>query len=284
MKMRQASMKRRKRVGRVFTYICLVFWSLVIGIVLYGAVVNTFKGQSQSSKSFFALPESLDFANYIDVWNRDYFLSSTLNTMLYTVAAVAVIAVFVPAVSYAINQNYDNRFFRAACTYFTASMFIPFQIVALPLAMFMNKIGLSNRLGVTIIYIVYPLIMGVYLCHGYLKSVPKEMAEAAYVEGASVWQAFFRVIYPIMKPMTATIVIMNFLWIWNEFLIALMMLNNSRAQQTLPIFIYSFKGQYTVQYNLLFTAIVLSSIPITIMYVFFQKYIVAGLTGGAVKG
>ena len=87
-----------------------------------------------------------------------------------------------------------------------------------------------------------------------------------------------------MKPMTATIVITNFLWMWNEFLISLMILGADKKTQTLPLFIYSFKGQYSIEYNLLFAAIVLSSIPLTVMYVFLQKYIVAGLAGGAVKG
>ena len=110
-----------------------------------------------------------------------------------------------------------------------------------------------------------------------------ELAESTYIDGASNWTAFFKVIFPLMKPMTATIVIINFLWIWNEFLIALVLLNKSQAMQTLTLYIYRFKGQYSSNFNLMFATVLMSIIPITIVYCALQKHIVAGLTGGAIK-
>lgn len=278
------NMRIRKRISNILTYVCLIFWLLCIAVVLYITVVNSFKSQDQSSKSWIALPETLNFSNYLSVLHRSGFLTAVGNTVLFTFISVAVIAVFVPAVSYAINQTIHLRISKFSLYYITAAMFVPFQIVALPLAMFMKLIGLGNRVGLILIFITYSLIQGVFLCTGYLKTIPKELAESAFLDGATTWQAFFQVIYPIMKPMTATIVITNFLWIWNEFLISLMIAGGDKSMQTLPLFIYSFQGEYSVEYNLLFAAIVMASIPLTIMYVFSQKYIVAGLAGGAVKG
>lgn len=278
------NMKIKKRVTNIFTYICLIFWTFCIGLVLYVTVVNSLKTQSESSKSFLTLPDTFNIQNYIEVFHRRGFLTAVFNTTFFTVVSIILVAVFVPAVAYAVNQTMALKTSKFTLYYITAAMFVPFQIVALPLSMFMKGLGLGNRISIIIIFVTYPLIQGVYLCNGYLKTIPRELAESAYVEGAGSWKTFFTVIYPIMKPMTATIVITNFLWMWNEFLISLMILGADKDTQTLPLFIYGFKGQYSIEYNLLFAAIVLASIPLTIMYVFLQKYIVAGLAGGAVKG
>lgn len=278
------NMKTKKRVFNILTYFCLIFWFLCIAIVLYITVVNSFKSQAESSKSFLTLPSGLDFQNYIEVFQRNGFWQSITNTTVFTLISVVIVMFFVPAVSYAINQTMQLKTSKFALYYITGAMFVPFQVVALPLSMFMKSLGFGNRLSIIIIFITYPLIQGVYLCNGYLRTIPKELAESAYVEGAGTWQAFFRIVFPIMKPMTATIVITNFLWMWNEFLISLMILGADKKTQTMPLFIYGFKGQYSIEYNLLFAAIVLSSIPLTIMYIFLQKYIVAGLAGGSVKG
>ncbi|EOS35111.1 hypothetical protein C808_04890 [Lachnospiraceae bacterium M18-1] len=278
------SRKIRKILSTAATYTALLFWFICIAIVLYVTLINSFKTQAESSVSFIAFPEQFRLDNYIEVFQRNGFLTALCNTAFFTIISVIIVTVFVPAVSYAVNQTIELKFSKFSLYYITAAMFVPFQIVALPLAMFMKALGLGNRLSIIIIFITYPLIQGVFLCNGYLKTIPKELAESAYVEGAANWQTFFKVIYPVMKPMTATIVITNFLWMWNEFLISLMILGADKNTQTLPLFIYSFKGQYSVEYNLLFAAIVLSSIPLTVMYVFLQKYIVTGLAGGAIKG
>lgn len=278
------NMKTRKRISDILTYICLIFWFLCIAIVLYITVINSIKSQEESSKSFLTLPKTLNFQNYIEVFQRNGFWQAVINTTLFTIIAVVIVMFFVPAVSYAVNQTMQLKTSKFTMYYITAAMFIPFQIVALPLSMFMKTLGLDNRLSIIIIFVTYPLIQGVYLCNGYLRTIPKELAESAYVEGAGTWKTFLKIIYPIMKPMTATIIITNFLWMWNEFLISLMILGADKKTQTLPLFIYGFKGQYSIEYNLLFAAIVLSSIPLTIMYVFMQKYIIAGLAGGSVKG
>lgn len=278
------SMKAKKSLTNTVMYLCLFFWLICIAIVLYVTVVNSFKTQSESSVSFLTLPGSLRFDNYIGVFQRSGFLTAVWNTSFFTLAAIAVIIFFVPAVSYAINQTMSLKFSKFALYYMTAAMFVPFQIVALPLAMYVKALGLNNRVSMLLIFITYPLIQGVFLCNGYLRTIPKELGESAYMEGATVWQTFFRIIFPVMKPMTATIAITNFLWMWNEFLISLMILGADKTALTLPLFIYNFKGQYSIEYNLLFAAIVLSSIPLTMVYVFLQKHIVAGLAVGAVKG
>lgn len=177
------NMKTKKRITNILTYICLIFWFLCIALVLYVTVVNSFKTQAESSKSFLTLPEAFNIQNYIEVFNRSGFLQAVFNTTFFTLVSIAIVTIFVPAVSYAVNQTMPLKTSKFTLYYITAAMFVPFQIVALPLSMFMKGLGLGNRLSIIIIFVTYPLIQGVYLCNGYLKTIPRELAESAYVEG-----------------------------------------------------------------------------------------------------
>ena len=278
------NIKTKETIKKVFLYLCLIFGVCLIAFPMYITIVNSFKSQAESSQSFFTLPSSFYLENFKIVIGKKYFLTSVFNTVLSTTVSITVIAVFTPLVSYAIVSNKDNKFFKFLLYYITGGMFVPFQVVALPLAIFMSKLHLTNRFGIIIIYITYAMIMCVFLYTGYLKTLPKELEEAAYIDGCGILKSFFKIVYPLALPMTATIIIINFLWIWNEFLIALMLLNSSQKFQTLILFIYGFKGQYTFEFNLAFAALFLSILPIMIIYSFLQKYIVTGLSGGSVKG
>ena len=274
----------RRKIGNVLSYVALIIWFVFIAIVLYLVVVNAMKTQEQSAQGWLELPSSFYFGNFIEVVSMDKFKVALRNTLIFSGIGIIVVTFFVPAVSYALNMTNKLKISRFTLYYFVAAMFVPFQVVALPLAIYLNNLGLGKFWSIVLIFITYPLIQGVYLCNGYLKTIPRDLAESAFVEGAGVWQTFFKIIFPIMKPMTSTIIIINFLWMWNEFMISLFVLGGNREWMTLPLFIYNFKGQYSIQYNLLFAAIVLTSLPLTAVYIFLQKYIVAGLAGGAVKG
>jgi raffinose/stachyose/melibiose transport system permease protein len=153
----------------------------------------------------------------------------------------------------------------------------------LPLVKTMAALHLMNQGGLVILYITLALCQGVFLCVGYLKSIPFDLEEMAFIDGCSVWVAFLRIIYPLMFPILVTVMIMNALWIWNDFLLPLVILNKTQAYWTLPLFQFNFKGQYSFDYNLAFASFFLSMLPIVILYAIFQKYIIGGLTEGSVK-
>lgn len=276
-------MRRRRLIADIATYVVLILGVCLVLLPMYAAIINAFKPQSESSLNFFALPTSFYLDNFKTVLQDEFFFSALRNTFILTFISISIIIFMTPMVAYAINRNSDNKFFKFLLYYITSAMFVPFQCVALPLAIFMSKLHLANNTGAIIVYITYAMIMGVYLCNGYLRTIPGELVESAYIDGAATWTTFFKVVFPLMKPMTATIIIINFLWIWNEFLIALVLLNRSQSMQTLLLYIYRFKGQYTSDFTLMFATVLLSIVPITVVYCFLQKHIVAGLTGGAVK-
>ena len=166
--------------------------------------------------------------------------------------------------------------------YFISAMFIPFNVLMLPLVKQASLFHMDNVIGITILYIVFGLPMNTFLYTGFIKSVPEALDEAALIDGASPWQIFTRVIFPIMKPMHATVAILSIMWTWNDFLMPLILLSD-RKYQTLQLSQYVFQGQFNTQYNLAFASYLLVLLPVLVVYVLCQKWIIAGVTNGAVK-
>jgi raffinose/stachyose/melibiose transport system permease protein len=140
-----------------------------------------------------------------------------------------------------------------------------------------------NQFGMILLYSTFSLGQGVFLFVGYYKSIPVELEEAASIDGTGILGTFFKIVYPLTKPMTITVIILNTLWIWNDFLLPLLVLNKSATMWTLPIYQYNFKSAYTFDFNLAFASFLFSIIPMIILYAFLQKYIIEGLTAGAIK-
>ena len=153
----------------------------------------------------------------------------------------------------------------------------------LPLTVTMTKLGLANIPGVILLYIVLSLSKGVFLFVNYIRGLPLEIEDAAKIDGCSVFQLYRRIILPLTRPMLATLIIMDALWFWNDFVLPQLMLNKTPDYWTLPLFQYNFKTEYALNYTMAFTAYLLSMLPMLIIYVCLQKHIVKGLTAGAVK-
>ena len=152
----------------------------------------------------------------------------------------------------------------------------------LPLVKQANLFHIDNVIGITFLYIVFGLPMNIFLYTGYIKSIPMALDEAATIDGASPFQVFINIIFPILKPMNATVAILSVMWTWNDFLMPLILLSD-QSQQTLQLTQYVFQGQYSTQYNLAFASYILVLLPILVVYIFCQKWIISGVTTGAVK-
>jgi raffinose/stachyose/melibiose transport system permease protein len=250
---------------------------------LYLTVAVAFKTPEQSAQNFFSPPTSFYFENFKKVMSDKYFFTYFFNSLFVTVCSVAVIAVFIPMVSFSIARNGKSRYYKVMYLFFVSGIFVPFQVLMVPLAQFASRTNLLNRHGLVLIYIAYALCQGVFLFVAYYKSVPLELEEAAEIDGCDMVRTFFKIIYPIVKPMTVTIIILNTLWIWNDFLLPLIILNKHNSSWTMPLFQYNFKSQYTADYNLAFAAFMFSIVPMLIFYAFLQRYIIQGLTAGSVK-
>lgn len=272
-----------KKIGNFLSYAALIAGVLIIALPMYLSVVTAFKTKPEIARNFFAPPESFFLGNFIDVINSTNFFSFVKNSTLITVVSLGVILIFIPMVSFPIARKSNQKYYKFLYAYFLSAIFVPFQVVMLPIVKLMNSLNLMNQVGMILLYITLSLSQGVFLCVGYLKSIPRQLDEAAYIEGCTVWQMFIKVIYPLMLPIVVTVMIMDALWIWNDYLLPLVILNKTQEYWTLPLFQYNFKGQYSADYNLAFAAFLLSTLPILIVYSIFQKYIIGGLTEGAIK-
>lgn len=276
-------MMKKLKIGKIASYILLITGVVIVLLPMYVTVVTAFKTHEESAKSFFTLPNTLYLENFTKVIEGTKFFRYTLNSVVNVVVCVALILIIAPMLSYAISRNWESKIFKAFYFYIVIGIFVPFQIIMVPLAKMMTKMNLLNLVGLIIVTVSFGLIQSTFLYTGFFKSIPKGLEEAAYIDGCGPWRCYFSIILPLAKPMTATVVIVNALWIWNDFLLPLIILNRNNNNWTVPLFQFNFKSQYTFDYNLAFASFTLTIIPILILYVFMQKSIIAGLVDGAIK-
>jgi raffinose/stachyose/melibiose transport system permease protein len=263
-------------------YVTLFLGVLIVMFPMYITVTLSFKTQAESAKSFFTLPSGFYLGNFASVIKGKFWIHLS-NSLVITLVSMIFIMILVPMVSYAISRNFKKRYFKFVFYFILSGIFVPFQVIMLPVLKHMSSMHLLNQLGLILMYIALSFAQGIFLSVGFLKNVPMELDEASTIDGCGVWQTYVRIIYPLMMPIIVTIVTLNCLWIWNDFQLPLILLNRSPNYWTLPLFIYNFKTEYGFDYNLAFAGFFLTMLPIILLYGFMQRYIIGGLTEGALK-
>lgn len=276
---------KKKRILQILLYIALVFGTLMVLFPFYLTVVSSFKDMSDIFSNFFGLPKRWVFDNFSYVLSKpDYFIALK-NSAIITGISVVVMTVFLPMCSYAISRRrFNSKFYGFLYFFMVAGIFVPFQVKMLPMVKLMSQMGLLNRYGAILLYIANSTCEGVFLMVGYLSSMPTDLEEAAYIDGATTNQVFYKIVRPIMKPIISTVVIKNSLWIWNDYFMPSLVLNQSNLNRTLTLYQYSFRTENATNFTIVFAVMLLSILPIFIVYCLFQKQIVAGMMEGAVKG
>ena len=233
---------------------------------------------------FFAFPNPVTLNNYTRLLADGighYFLNSTI----ITVVSVILVTLFIPAAAYSIARNMSKkRAFNIMYSLLILGIFVPFQVIMIPITVMMSRLGLTNIWGLIILYLTYAVPQTLFLYVGYIKlSVPDSLDEAAEIDGADKFITYRKIVFPMLKPMHATTLIINALWFWNDFMLPLLMLNKSSDSWSLPLFQYNYTGQYLSDYGPSFASYVVGIITITIVYLIFQKHIISGMSNGAVK-
>ncbi|MFR8337985.1 MAG: carbohydrate ABC transporter permease [Eisenbergiella massiliensis] len=267
------------------TFKCVV---IILGLILilgpvFVIFINTMKTMQEAGRDFFALPSSFNFDNYKELFSRSDFWSSFRNSLIVTVTSVSLIVIVIPALSHAVARNLNKKYYKLLYYYILAGIFIPFQVLMLPMVKQMTQIKLLNQFGLILLHLTFSLPTGLFLFVNYIRSLPAEVEEAARVDGCNVFQTYVRIVIHLIKPMIATIIVMDSLGCWNNFMMALLILNKNHSMWTLPLMQYNFKAEYSFNYTMAFTAYIVCMIPIVIVYALGQKYIIKGLTAGAVK-
>jgi len=236
-----------------------------------------------TSTGAFMPPTELAFQNYADAWSRGNFASSFFNSVIITVIKVPLGLALSAMAAYALAKI-KLRISKALLLLVVFGTMIPFQVMLAPLFTLVNSFGLIDTYpGVILPYIAFGVPYQVFILHGFFKGIPKELSEAALIDGATHFTIFRRIFLPVCLPVLAALLILDFVSTWNEFAMALVLLQDQHMW-TLPLGLMSFQGQFSSNYGQLNAAIVMTVLPATIVYLMFQRYFVSGLTSGAVKG
>ena len=277
-------MNKEEKVTNFWKYALLVVGGILILVPLLVTVFSSFKTTKDIMNHFFSLPNPFTLSNYqrlIADGIGGYFWNSAVITIL----SLIVVAIFIPAAAYSIARNMSKRkAFNIMYSLLILGIFVPFQVIMIPITVMMSKLGLANMYGLVILYLTYAIPQTLFLYVGYIKiSVPDSLDEAAEIDGADKFTTYRQVIFPMLKPMHATTLIINALWFWNDFMLPLLVLNKDSKMWTLPLFQYNYQGQYFNDYGPSFASYIVGIITITIVYLIFQKNIISGMSNGAVK-
>ena len=279
----------KKRPGRtnVFLTVLLFLGCITILFPLYMAVMIAFKSPTEMTNDIagaLGFPSYWSFSNFSEAMKVTNFWHTLGNSLLITGATIVIAILLHSMTGYAIGRSMARKKgFRMVYYYIVSGMFVPFAILMMPLVKETAVLGLDNRLGVIILYLVFYMPMNVMLYSGYLKNVPLALEEAADIDGASAWKTYWTIIFPMMKPMHATVAVLTALGTWNDVMTPLVILSSSKGT-TLPLAQLNFQTQFGTNYNLAFASYLLALIPILIFYIFCQKQIIGGIANGAVKG
>jgi raffinose/stachyose/melibiose transport system permease protein len=266
--------------------ILLILGLSTIIFPLYMTVVIAFKQPSEMTNSIsgiLSLPKKWSFENFRRAMEVTDFFHTLGNSLLITVLTVVISVTLHSLMGYALARNKSRSKFYGFVYFFVVSgMFVPFAILMMPLAKQTAEMGLANWFGVILLYVVFYMPMNVLLYSGYMKNIPMALEEAATVDGATTWTTYWRIIFPLMKPMHATVAVLTALSVWNDVMTPLIILAGS-GQNTLPLAQLNFQSQFGTNYNLAFASYLLSLLPILIFYAFCQRQILNGVVDGAVK-
>jgi raffinose/stachyose/melibiose transport system permease protein len=267
----------------LFLEILGILIAMIFLVPFYFVIVNSMKSYADLVIDTASLPKSFYLDNYIKVWEIMKFPKMFINSLIITVGS-NVGLVFISSMAAYRMVRKSSRFNQMIFLAFVAAMVIPFQSIMIPLVRVANELYiLDSQIGLMICYFGFGVSLNVFLFHGFMKSIPIEIEESAHVDGSSPYGVFWRIVFPLLKPMTITIIILNTLWIWNDYLLPYLVLSSPEFR-TIPLATFSFFGQYTKQWDLALAALVLGILPIIIFFLSLQKHIIEGITSGAVKG
>ena len=274
-----------KKTNKAAMIVLILGLSTII-LPLYMTLVIAFKQPSEMTNSIsgiLSLPKAWSLNNFREAMEVTDFWRSLRNSLLITVSTVVLSIAVHSLMGYALGRNKSHsKFYSFVYLFIVSGMFVPFAILMMPLAKQTAELGLANWFGVILLYVVFYMPMNVLLYSGYLVNIPMALEEAAKVDGASTWRTYWKIIFPIMKPMHATVAVLTALAVWNDVMTPLVIMAGS-GQNTLPLAQLNFQSQFGTNYNLAFASYLLSLVPILIFYIVCQKQILNGVVNGAVK-
>lgn len=278
------SLKQRKKIKKLILIIFMLIVALIYVYPIFLMCINAVKPFGEVVTDVIQLPSTVEWENFIYVIEKMQYGKLFLNTAEITIIGIVGIIVFSSLAAYILDRK-RNRYTKFARMIITTPMLIPFQTIMISLLKIMTTIHFSgSKLGLGIQYWGFGIPMATFIFYNFMKTIPGEIDESAFIDGAGTFKTYLFVIFPLLKSVTFTVIVIDVMWIWNDFLLPLLMVNGSNDTKTLVLAAYSFVGQFNTQWHYAMAAMVLAILPSVIIFVFLQKYIVEGVVAGAVKG
>ena len=272
-----------KKQLKFLSVIVKLAMTLLVISPFYIALIYSVKSKQEMVTDRLAFPKTIHWDNFTRAIETSNFGLALKNSLVTTVLAVIFITLICTMASYIIARK-NNRFYNLIYYLFVGAMIIPFQSIMTPLYIDMTRWKLLNTLhGFIFAKIGFQIAFTVLLVSGFVKSIPKELEEAASIDGAGMYSVFFQIVFPLMKPIVLTSIVLNALNVWNDFQMSLTLLQQKQVRN-IPLTQYFFFGENSIELGLAFALFILSVIPILALYLTLQKYIIGGITQGAVKG
>ena len=274
-----------KKHEHKLTFILLLIISAIFVFPIFIVLMNSFKSKLFITSEPFSFPTSETFAgisNYTEGLIKTGYFKAFATSLFVTVLSVGAIVIFTSMTAWYLTRV-KNKFTKFCYYAFVFSMVVPFQMVMFTTVKTANLLNLDNPLGLVLLYLGFGSGLSVFMFSGFIKSIPVEIEEAAMIDGCGPVRTFFLVVFPLMKPTTITVAILNAMWIWNDYLLPYLVIGSD--YKTIPIAIQYLRGGYgSIDMGAMMAMLVLSIVPIIIFYLLCQKYIIKGVVAGAVKG
>lgn len=277
-------MKKEKKFGsfgRKVTFWVGLFLSITYVAPFFLVLLNSFKTKYDILGNPLGWPTAFTLDNFQQAMEKMNFFRSLVSSVIVTFFSVSILIIFSSMLGYYLART-KNKFTKTTFLILVASMIVPFQALMIPfIAIWAKFVSINNQVALIFFYQGFGVALSTFLYHGFISKIPTEIDEAASVDGANDFTIFWRIIFPMLRPITATVAIVNSLWIWNDFLLPRLVLTHET--QTLPLSTYLFYGQYSTEYGQAMAGLILAVIPIIAFFLFLQRQFIAGISSGAVK-
>lgn len=272
-----------KKIKKISIYLALIIFVIINAYPIIWMAINSFKSEKEFATNQFGFPKKFVLENYTAAWDIANLGVLFKNSIFITVTATVITVIIGALASYFLSR-FEFRMSKWIYGFFIFGLLIPIHATLVPMFILMKNLGLLNT-PITLIfpYIAFHLPITIFILTSFMKGFPKDIEESAIMDGCGIFRIFRSIILPMSRPALATVVILNFIYNWNEFSFALVLINDPNLQ-TLPLGLANFAGQFTTNYGAQMSGLTMSLIPIVIFYILFEKNIVKGMTAGAVKG
>ena len=278
------SMKRKKLIGKIIQKLVRIILVVITLIPFYVSVIYSIKYKNEITINHLAWPKNPTLENYVRViTENEQFLVGLKNSILTTVPTILILMVVCSMVAWVLARN-NSRFYQIMYTVFTLGTLIPFQCIMLPLYLNLYNANLiSTNIGFVIARSGLQISISILVITSFVKTVPRELEEAAAIDGCGMWKTFWSIVFPLLRPINATQLVLNTVYVWNDYNTAVVLLRD-KASRTLPLAQIVYFNENTAELNLAFAFFIMAMLPILILYFSLQKYVVSGIMAGAVKG